>query len=279
MMSRGSRKTSISIGSWIFVIVLVVIMLTPFAWMVSTSFKPVAEVFKWPPDWIPDAPTLQNYPQVMREVPFLTFFKNSFIVASVVVVACLFTSSLAGYAFAKFNFKGRDTIFIIILATMMIPFPVLIIPLYMLMDKFHLIDTYGALIIPSLVSAYGIFLMRQFIRTIPDELIDAGRIDGCSEFGIYWRIVLPACRPALATLGVLLFIWNWDSFLWPVIVINKMSMRTIPLGLATFMWEYGGPRWNLIMTGTVIATIPVLIVFILGQKQIISGMVLSGMKG
>lgn len=265
--------------AYIFVIFLSVMMLAPFAWMVGTSFKPVEEVFQWPPRWIPQKPTLMNYPKVLNEVPFPRFFLNSFIVAIPAVFGVLFTSSLAGYAFAKFTFPGRDTLFYTILATMMIPFPVLIIPLYILMDRLGWLDTYWALIIPSLISPFGIFMMRQFIQTIPTDLMDAARIDGCTEFGVYSSIVLPTCRPALATLGILSFMWNWDSFLWPVIVISKISMRTIPLGLALFMWEYGGPKWNLIMAGTVVATLPVLIVFLIGQEQIISGMVLSGMKG
>lgn len=263
----------------IFIIVLTIVMMAPFAWMVSTSFKPLQEVFQWPPQWIPDNPTLGNYPKVLQEAPFGRFFFNSFLVAGVVVVGVLFTSSLAGYAFSKFDFAGKNILFLIILGTMMVPFPVIVIPLYMLMDRIGCVDTYWALIVPGLNSAFGIFMMRQFIQTIPTDLMDAARIDGCGELRVYSQIVLPAAKPALATLAVLTFMWNWDSFLWPVIVINRTSLRTVPLGLALFMWEQGGPRWNLIMAGTVIATIPVLAVFLLGQKQIVSGMVLSGMKG
>lgn len=262
-----------------FIVILTTVMMAPFAWMVSTSFKPLDEVFQWPPRWIPENPTLSNYPKVLREVSFDRFFLNSIFVASITVIGVLLTSSLAGYAFAKFEFAGKNVLFLIILGTMMVPYPVLVIPMYMLMDRIGWVDTYWALIVPGLTSAFGIFMMRQFIQTIPSDLMDAARIDGCGELRVYSQIVLPAAKPALSTLAVLTFMWNWDSFLWPVIIINRTSMRTVPLGLAMFMWEYGGPRWNLIMAGTVISTIPVLVVFLLGQKQIVSGMVLSGMKG
>lgn len=262
-----------------FIVILTIVMMAPFAWMVSTSFKPLDEVFQWPPRWIPENPTLSNYPKVLREVPFDRFFFNSIFIASITVIGVLLTSSLAGYAFAKFEFAGKNVLFLIILGTMMVPYPVLVIPMYMLMDRIGWVDTYWALIVPGLTSAFGIFMMRQFIQTIPSDLMDAARIDGCGELRVYSQIVLPAAKPALSTLAVLTFMWNWDSFLWPVIIINRTSMRTVPLGLAMFMWEYGGPRWNLIMAGTVVSTIPVLVVFLLGQKQIVSGMVLSGMKG
>jgi len=172
-------------------------MAGPFLWMVSTAFKPGPETIAYPPTWIPNQPTLQNFPEALSYAPFDRFFLNSTIQGTSVTLSVLFFSSLTGYAFAKFNFKGRDILFILILSTMMIPFQVTMIPLYFMMKYFGLIDNIAALIIPGLVSAFGIFLMRQFIQTIPTDLIDAARIDGCPEFGIYWRIILPLCKPPL----------------------------------------------------------------------------------
>ncbi len=264
---------------YLFMLFLIVIMMAPFAWMISTSFKRPEDVYKFPPVWIPEKPTLTNYPTVFNDVPFLRFFFNSLLVASTVTIGCVFTSSLAGFAFAKYDFFARDKFFIIVLSTMMIPFQVTLIPFYIMMRRFRLIDTYWALIIPGLNSAFGIFLMRQFIMNIPNELLDAARIDGCSEFRIYWRIILPLSKAALGTLSIFIFMWSWDSFLWPIIVINRLEMKTIPLGLMMFDQFYGGPRQHLIMAGTTMAVLPVLLVFLFVQKQFVKGITLTGLKG
>ncbi len=262
----------------IFVVVTSAAMLGPFLWMLSSSFKPISEIRRFPPTWIPENFTFANYPGVLKAVPFARFFFNSLFVATVVVTVCLFTSSLAGFAFSKYSFRGRDAMFLIVLSTMMIPFQVIIIPLYILMKLFGWIDTYWALIVPALNSAFGIYLMRQFIKTIPTDMIDAARIDGCSEFRIYWRIIIPLSKPALATLGLFIFMANWDSFLWPVIVINRISMRTLPLGLALFRGEYG-TLWHLVMAGTVITVLPTFVAFSIAQGHLIEGITLTGLKG
>jgi multiple sugar transport system permease protein len=252
-------------------------MIVPFVWMVSSAFKPLPEVIKVPPTLIPQNPTLDSFRTVFTRVPFSRYFLNSTIVAVVVVFSTLFTSSLAGFAFAKYDFTGCNVIFLLIVSTMMVPFHVIIIPLYIMMHRAGLVDTLLALIIPGLVSAYGIFLMRQFSQGIPDELLDAARIDGASEFRIYWQVVLPLVKPALATLGIFTFMWNWDSFLWPVIVSASDISRTLPLGLSTF-WQQYASFYNLQMAASLVTVTPVLIAFLMAQKYFIQGIALTGLK-
>ncbi len=257
-----------------------VIMLAPFFFMLTTSFKSSSEAIRSPPTFIPEQPVgFSNYSRVLTEIPFFRYFLNSMIVATSVTIATLFTSSLAGYIFAKLRFWGRDHIFFGIVATMMIPFPVLIIPLYILMARFRLVNTLWALILPGLVSAFGIFLMRQFIKTIPSDYVEAARIDGASELRIYVQLVLPLCKPALAALAVFIFLTSWDDFLWPLVVIDDNTRRTLPLGLALFRQQFGPLDWNLILTGAVLAALPVLILFLFLQRTFIEGIALTGLKG
>ena len=253
-------------------------MIIPFVWMISSAFKPLPEVIKIPPTLIPQNPTLDNFRTVFTRVPFARYFLNSTMVAVVVVFSTLLTSSLAGFAFAKYDFRGCNVIFMLIVSTMMVPFHVIIIPLYIMMHRAGLVDTLPALIIPGLVSAYGIFLMRQFSQGIPDELLDAARIDGASEFRIYWQVVLPLVKPALATLGIFTFMWNWDSFLWPVIVSDSDISRTLPIGLSTFGQQYAS-FYNLQMAASLVTVTPVLIAFLMAQKHFIQGIALTGLKG
>ncbi len=264
---------------YIIVALFTIVMAGPFLWMVSTAFKPGPETIAYPPTWIPNQPTLQNFPEALSYAPFARFFLNSIIQGTSVTLSVLFFSSLTGYAFAKFNFKGRDILFILILSTMMIPFQVTMIPLYFMMKYLNLIDNLAALIIPGLISAFGIFLMRQFIQTIPTDLIDAARIDGCPEFGIYWRIILPLCKPPLATLSIFTFMANWDSFMWPLVVIDTLSKRTVPLGLALYSNQFGITKTNLLMAATLVCSLPVIILFVSMQKYFIKGITLTGLKG
>jgi len=257
-----------------------VIMLAPFVWMVSTSFKYNWDAISFPPRFLPqEFAGFGAYKRVLTEIPFGRFLSNSVIVAVAVTVGVLFTSSLAGYIFAKFDFWGKEQIFLGILATMMIPFQVIVIPVYILVYQMKMLNTLWALIIPRLVSAYGIFLMRQFMSGIPSALIDAARIDGCSEFGIYARIVLPLSKPALSALGIFTFMASWDDFLWPLLVLDDLPKRTLPLGLALFRQQFGMMDWNVIMAGTLLSILPVLIVFFAAQKNFIEGIALSGIKG
>lgn len=272
--ARAIQYAVIGLG----VLLFAVIMIGPFLWIVVTSFKTADDVLAYPPTWIPEPATLDNYREVFEQAPFDRFLLNSVIVATVVTISSCFTSSLAGYAFAKFEFLGREVLFLIVLSTLMIPWPVVVIPLYVMIQRLGLLDTYWALVLPGLVSPFGIFMMRQFIRTIPPDLIDAARLDGASEIGIYSRIILPLSKPALAALGILIFITNWDSFLWPVVVTNSVEMRTLPVGLSMFQAQFG-VQWHLVTAGIVISALPLFIVYLVFQKQIIEGIALTGMKG
>ena len=251
-------------------------MIVPFVWMILTSFKPGPEIFLnkfWPL-----APTLSNYAAVLHKVPFARWYLNSLIVASAVTLSVAFFDSLVGYTLAKYQFRGKNVIFIFILSTLMVPTEMLIIPWFIMSNSLNWVDTYWGIMFPGVMTAFGIFLMKQFMEGVPSELLDAARIDGLSEFGLFWRIALPLVKPALAALCIFNFLGNWNAFLWPVIITEKMNMRTLPVGLAFFSGE-AGSSWELIMAGATMATIPVLIVFLIFQRQIIKGIALTGLKG
>lgn len=257
-----------------------VIMVIPFAWMISASLMTPPEIAARPPVWIPETPQWHNYVEVSEAVPMLRMYLNSLIVTTATVVGILFTSSLAGYAYAKFEFPGRDILFIMTLGTMMIPFFVTLIPVFYIVKQLGWLESYAGLVIPGIVSAYGIFLMRQFMLDLPNELIDAARIDGASEFAIYARIVLPLSMPALATLGTFTFIGTWNAFLWPLLVINSRDLFTIPLGLNSLRLYAGEARnVNLLMAGTSLSVVPVLILFVFMQRYFVQGIALTGLKG
>lgn len=256
------------------------IMMVPFAWMLSASLMTPPEIAARPPVWVPAVPQWQNYRDVVQVIPMGRMYMNSLFVTVVTVVGILFTSSMAGYAFAKFEFPGRHVLFVGMLGTMMIPFFVTLIPVYYIVRLLGWLDSYAGLIVPNLISAYGIFLMRQFILDLPDELLDAARMDGASEFAIYYRIVLPLCLPALATLGTFTFIGTWNSFLWPLLVVSSRTLFTIPLGLNSLRLYAGEARnLNLLMAGTSLAIVPVLLVFVFMQRFFIRGIALTGLKG
>ncbi len=258
-------------------------MIFPFLWMVSTSFKEAIEVFTEDPlvwrNWIPENFRWQNYLEVFKVIPFLKFYINSILVAICVTFGVVFTSSLAGFAFSRLQFRGRDKLFFAYLATMMIPGAVIIIPVFILMRYFGWIDTFKALTIPAMFTAYGTFMLRQFFMTLPKDLEDAAKIDGCGIFGIYRLIILPLSKPALATLTVFTFIGNWQSFLWPLLVTNSINMFTVPIGLSYFQSQYYLVNWTLLMAASAMAILPIIIVFIFAQKFFIEGIKLSGIKG
>lgn len=253
--------------------------LVPFLWMLSNSFKSSTEIVRLPPTLIPERPTLQSYRTIFTDprVPLGRFYMNSIIVAVSVTVMILFTSSLAGFIFAKYEFFGKNLLFTLILATMMIPFQVVMIPLYLIIARLNLVDNLGGLIVPSAVSAFGIFLMRQFIEGIPNELIDAARIDGASEFGIYTRIVFPQMGPALATLGIFQFMGTWNDYLWPLIILRTTERRTLPVMLTWYNSQHGS-RFDLTMAASVLVILPILIVYFLFQRWIVRGIALTGFK-
>ena len=253
-------------------------MLVPFLWMISTSLKDAGAVFTYPPKWIPDPFVWKNYIEVLKVVPFARFYFNSIFVAVVVTIGQVFTSSLAAYAFSRLKFPGRDKLFFAYLATMMIPGSVTMIPVYVLLRLLGWVDTYKALIIPAMFSAYGTFMLRQFFMTLPKELEDAAKIDGSGFFGIYWRITLPLSKPALATLTIFTFMGSWGSFMWPLLVTNSMELKTLPVGLESFQSIYT-TDWTLLMAGSVMAMLPIVLIFIFNQRFFVEGIKLSGIKG
>jgi multiple sugar transport system permease protein len=266
--------------AWCILLTGGVIMALPFLWMVSGSLKSLREIYAFPPTLIPVNLEWGNYVEIWRRLPFHLFFRNSFFVATAVTLGVLFTSSLAGYSFARLRYPGRDTVFLLYLSTMMVPFAVILIPMYVLISALGWVDNLAALIVPGLFSAWGTFLNRAFMMTIPRELEDAALIDGCSYFGIYRRIILPLSKPVLATLAIFQFMGAWNDFLWPLIVLSSMSNRTLAIGLAAFqaMAAIKTP-WHLVMTASVVSVVPILVLFIVGQKYYVQGIVTTGLKG
>ncbi len=253
-----------------------VAMVFPFIWMLATSLKPSNELYL--PSLLPQQATLDNYVKVFQRVPFARWYLNSLVVATLVTLSVAFFDSMTGFAFARYNFPGKNLMFVLILSTLMVPTEMLVIPWYILSTGLGWVDTYIGIMFPGLITAFGAFLMRQFMQGVPNELLDAGRIDGMGEFGLFWRIAMPLVRPALAALCIFTFLGNWNAFLWPVIITERMEMRTIPVGLSFFSGE-AGSSWELIMAGAALATIPVFVVFIVFQRQIIKGIALTGLKG
>jgi multiple sugar transport system permease protein len=253
--------------------------LVPFVWMLSTSFKSSTEIVKLPPTFLPEKPTLQSYKTIFNDphVPLARFYLNSIIVSVSVVTLVLFTSSLAGYVFAKYQFYGKNVLFTMLLASMMIPFQVMMIPLYLILVRMGITDSLMGLIVPGATSAFGIFLMRQFIESIPSELIDAARIDGAAEFGIYSRIILPQMGPALATLGIFTFMGTWNDYLWPLIVITTNEKRTLPVMLTWYNSQHGS-RFDLTMAASVMVILPILLVYFIFQRWVVRGIALTGFK-
>jgi multiple sugar transport system permease protein len=262
---------------YLFLLLVGLAMVFPLAWMVATSFKHPADIYSL--SLIPERPTLDNYLAALTRFPFPRWFANSLIAASLTTVSVAFFDSLTGYVLAKINFPFKSVIFVAVLSTLMVPTEMLVIPWYILSVDYGWTDSYWGIIFPGVISAFGVFLMRQFMDNVPNELLDAGRIDGLGEFGLFWRIALPLVKPALAALCILTFLGNWNAFLWPLVVTRDSLMRTLPVGISLFSYAEAGARWELIMTGASIATLPVLIVFAIFQRQIIKGVALTGLKG
>jgi multiple sugar transport system permease protein len=276
--NRQRKKKVKNLGLHLLLLAGSVAMLVPFAWMLSTSLKEPSDVFIYPPQWIPQPVQWENYQKTVTVMPFGRFYVNSILQASAVTALQLLTASLAAFAFARLRFRGRDVLFLLYLATMMIPFPVTMIPNFIVMRYLKWIDSFRALILPPSFSAFSTFLLRQYFMSIPLEMDDAARVDGASSFRIWWRIILPLSGPALAALAIFTFLGQWNSFLWPLIVTNSEEMRTLPVGLATFQGQYS-VQWHLLMAGSVIAVLPILVIYIAGQKWFVRGITLSGMGG
>lgn len=277
--ARARRRRRLA--KWLLVIFLIpaaIFMLAPFIWMLSTSLKGVGQVFEYPPRWIPETFHWENYTRVFKVLPFGRFFLNSAIVATTVTVLQLVTCSLAAYAFARLRFPGRDPLFLAYLGTLMIPGQVILIPNFILLRYLGWIDTFWALIVPGIFSAFGTFLLRQYFLTIPGELEDAAVVDGATRFQIYTRVILPLAGPALSALAIFTFLGQWNSFLFPLVVTKSTQMSTLTVGLRTLQGQYN-TDWTLLMAGAVIALAPVLLVFIFAQRYIIRGIALTGLGG
>lgn len=289
MTDTATKKKSRRVGQrneivgrtalYLILIVAGALAMIPFLWMIFGAFKTGAEIRQVPPTFWPESPTLDNFRQIIEDpdLPLLLFYRNSLFIAIMNVISVLFVASLLGYIFAKFNFRGKNIIFWFILATMMIPSQVLMIPGYLILAELHLLNNLWALIIPSAVDAFAIFLMRQFIMSVPDDLINAARVDGASEFKIYWSIVLPQVKPALATLGMLTFMFNWNAYLWPLIVLTEQSKRTLPIILYWYNNQHSN-QVHLTMAASVLMVLPVLIIFAASQRWIVKGLTLTGTK-
>lgn len=277
-MKRGQAEVLWRVGLHGVLVLGGLSMVLPFLWMLATSFKPTTDILSWPPQFIPRRWTLAHYVGLFREWPFGRFFLNSLLVATVSTVSILVTSSLAGFVFAKYRFFGKETIFLLFLATAMIPFQCFLIPLYIMLVRLHLVNTYVGIVLPMLVMSYGIFFMRQNISAIPDDLIDAARMDGCSELGIYGRVIVPLSKSALSALGIFAFMNAWGSFIWPLIITNSREKLVLEVGLAMFQHrffvDYGSTT-----AGATVAVLPVLVVFFVLRRHIVVGITLTGLKG
>ena len=261
---------------WLLLFAGGILMITPLIYMLSTSFKFPFEVYNL--NLIPEKPTLENYLLVLEDGRFFNWFNNSLIIATLTTVSNVFFDSLVGYALCKFRFPGRYIVFIAILSTLMIPTEMLVIPWYLMSTKLGWLDTYWGIMFPGMMTAFGVFLMKQFFETVPDDFLEAARIDGLNEFQIWWSVAMPLVKPALAALAIFVFLGNWTAFIWPLIVTNSQELYTLPVGLTTFSVEQQ-VEWELIMTGAALSTLPTLIVFLIFQRFIIRGVVMAGLKG
>ncbi|HOA80641.1 MAG TPA: carbohydrate ABC transporter permease [Defluviitaleaceae bacterium] len=254
------------------------ISVIPFIWMVSTSFKGPGEIFVFPPKWIPRAPTFQNYIDLFQEVNFGRPFLNSVIVSLSTTFLSVLIATMAGYGFAKFNFKNKNVLFLVILGTIMVPGQITMIPVFLLLTQFNLLNTYWGLILPAIANAFNIFFMRQFISGIPDELIEAAKMDGAHEGWIFFRVILPLAKPAMAAITIFTFTGSWNNFLWPLIIATDESMYTLPVAVSVLGGQYT-ENIAMQMAGSVIVILPLIIVFLFTQRYFIKGITFTGLKG
>jgi ABC-type glycerol-3-phosphate transport system permease component len=251
----------------------------PFFWMAVTSLKTVPEIQRVPLQVLPDRwSNLDNYREVFQRQPFARFLANSALIATVSALSSAVVSSLAGYGFAKFRFPGHGLFFFAILGILMVPFQSVVVPLYLWVNRLGLLDTYVGILAPDLVSVFGVFLMRQSIEVVPSDYIDAARIDGSSELGIFWRVVLPSVMPAIATLVIIKFMWTWNELFWPLVVVNSPTMKVVTLGLVSFTNMYF-IEYNLVTAAAVLSILPILVVFLACQRWVVRAVVMSGLKG
>ena len=273
------RPSRASIVLYVILFIGLLLMVGPFIWMLLGSFKPNAEFLRTPPTWLPENPTFDNYTVLFDRLDFPRYFFNSTLVAGLITAGNLIFAPMLGYALAKVSFAGKRVLLLLVLATLMLPAAATLIPLFVLMSYLDLVNTYPGLVLPFLAGPFGVFLTRQFFSGLPDELLEAARIDGASEFRIFWRIALPLAGPVLATLGILTFLGSWNGFIYPLIMAQSPDLYTLPVALATFATGQHQAEHGLLMAGSVVLVVPVLIVFILMQRWITEGISTTGLKG
>lgn len=271
----------VDIGTWVrtgLVAAGALVMLFPFVWMVATSLTADANLFQTPPDLIPDPLVTDSYRRLLADMPLGRWMFNSAVVSVVTTTLQVITSAMAAYAFTRFTFRGRETLFAAYLATMMVPIQVLLVPLFIQMRTLGLVDSYPALMLPLIASPFGVFLMRQALLTLPRELEEAAFVDGANHWKVFTRVVLPNAKPAMATVGVFAFMASWNSFLWPLVIVSSESMMTLPLGLASLQGRFS-TAWNLVMAGSTLSLLPIVAVYLVAQRYVVQGVAQSGLKG
>ncbi len=280
VVAPGDRDETGKAPPWIYAVLSVGLLLvvSPFLWMLVSSFKPEREVRAVPPTWWPENITLENYDRLFTQLDFPTYFMNSVIVALAVTFGNMIFCSMLGYALAKLNFPGKKALFLIVLGTLMVPGVVTFIPLFVLTTKMGLSNTLLGMILPFVAGPFGVFLMRQYIQTLPDELIQAARIDGAGELRIFASVILPLCGPALATLGILTFLGSWNNFLWPLVVAQTEDKYTLPVALALYAVGQNATQYGLLLAGSVVVVVPVLLMFLFLQRHIMQGIAMTGIK-
>ena len=275
------QKRPVTTSRWSYIILTagLVVMVGPFLWMLLGSLKPAADFLRNPPTFLPSAVTTDNYGRLFEQLDFPRFFFNSAVIALAVTVGTLIFCPMLGYALAKLRWHGKRPVMALVLATLMVPAGITLIPNFILMSNLGLVNTYPGLILPFLVGAFGVFLMRQFMLGVPDEMLEAARIDGANEFRVFWSVVMPIATPVLATLGILTFLGSWNSFIYPLVMAQEPQMYTLPVALATFATGQYQADHGMLMAGSVVLVVPVLIVFILFQRWITEGIATTGLKG
>jgi len=273
--SRGERPRW-----WLYIVLTVgvIAMIIPFVWMILGSFKTTSEIRQYPTEFLPREATFENYVELFGRLDFATFFMNSIIVAVFVTLGNIVFSSMVGYALAKLEFRGKRLLFGLVLTTLMVPGVVTFVPLFVLTANLGLVNSYPGLILPFLITPLGVFLMRQFMLSLPDDIIEAARIDGASEWRIFLRVIMPLCGPAVATLTILTFLGSWNNFLWPLVVATTEDMYTLPVALALYSVGQNAAQYGLMMAGAVVVVVPVLVVFVFLQRYFVQGIALTGIK-
>ena len=280
MRQAGAPKSSrAAIFLYVVLTIGLVLMVAPFVWMVLGSFKDQSEFLRLPPTWLPEQPTTDNYQRLVDQLDVPRYFFNSIVVASIVTVGNLIFAPMLGYALAKLPFAGKNALTAIVMATLMLPGAAILVPLFVLMSAFGLVNTYLSLVLPFLAGAFGVFLTRQFFSGLPDELLEAARMDGASEFRIFWTIAMPLAGPVLATLGILTFLGSWNSFIYPLVMAQEPEMYTLPVALATFATGQYQADHGMLMAGSLVLILPVLIIFVVLQRWITEGIATTGLKG